>query len=185
MAVFPRRSATHAFIASIIAALSPVPPILSGADQAGFPRVSRRCSRCFLQPNNSHCVILVRSPLALSRTSMRHEHYGDFSVADSAARVRAAVAAFTLAPGQLAHRAHKTRVSCMDLSPDARSKAAWTVIPGRGLHPRARNPMNTGLGKKVDGRCSWVRARPTGRPGMRILNLEMTRFSPLLFIAKG
>jgi hypothetical protein len=47
--------------------LSPVPPVLSGADQARFsPQLC--CSRCFLQPNNS-----IASPRPLTRAPASDE----------------------------------------------------------------------------------------------------------------
>ena len=61
----------------------------------GSPPSSPRCC-CYLQPNSSHCFTTPRHPaprIGTSRKFMRQEHYGNFSVADSAARVPPEVAA--------------------------------------------------------------------------------------------
>ena len=54
------------------------------------PRVPPSCFCCFLQRNNSHPLHLVRSPapvIGASQSNMKHKHYGDFSVADTATAV--------------------------------------------------------------------------------------------------
>jgi hypothetical protein len=70
--------------------LSPVPPVLSGADQARFSPQLSGCIRCFLQPNNSHCSTSSAHPaprIGALPKFMRHEHYGNFSVANSTTSV--------------------------------------------------------------------------------------------------
>jgi hypothetical protein len=80
------------------------PPALSGAYQAGF---SPHLSWLFLQPNNSHCFTSSAHPaprIGASPKFMRREHYGNFSVADSAASTSAGAAANTSAKRRSASR---------------------------------------------------------------------------------
>src|SRR5271169_2817234 len=66
--------------------LSPVPPVLSGADQARF---SPQLSWLFLQPNNSHCFTSSAHPasrIGAFPKFMRRQHCGNFSVAYKATR---------------------------------------------------------------------------------------------------
>jgi hypothetical protein len=68
--------------------LSPVPPVSSGADQARFS--AQLSYFAFLKPNSSIASprpLNPAPPSALSRSFMRSEHYGNFSVAHRATRV--------------------------------------------------------------------------------------------------
>jgi hypothetical protein len=78
----------NALIAPIIAALSPVPPVLSGADQAGLPASLAAVFAVFCSRTTATAAH-PRPRVSAFPNFMRREHYGNFSVADSAARVLA------------------------------------------------------------------------------------------------
>jgi hypothetical protein len=124
--------------------LSPVPPVLSGAHQARF---SAQLSRCFRYLHQITAIaparpIAQRSPSALSRSSMRREHCGNFSVA----RIGMSAEALQRAEGypRLARRAARCSVlSCSrgtvvqaTLSSFITSSAKFRrkVLKVRGLH---------------------------------------------------